>query len=340
MPAQELRFSNLPPEIKEHIYSHCDVGDLQAVACCSRKCYDSVQYLLWSCVEIPWRTFTFKTLPWKKARKKSLHTKRLSNLHFTRSLRFREDWCGNKTPQGSKRWNSLSQHFKRVLEQCDPSRLVRISLDRVVADEGLVWMCSMLSGVEEMHLNCCYHITDDGWAQLQHLKRLRKLSIRNCEVRDTSIHQLLLVEQLKELRLEQCLQVTCKGLNLITSLVGIEKLTFSYNWHIEPQVYRNFTKLHKLIDLDVRYTNVDDEMLKCLVSLVTGLRTLTLRGCHNISDVGLNYLTVLTCLQDLDVSECSKVTVFGLSQLSALVKLRRLVINRPRTLLRIMLPVE
>lgn len=267
-----------------------------------------------------------------------MHTRRLANLHFTRFLRFREDWCG-KSP-GVRRWESVAHHFKRVLQQCDPVRLVRIYLDRVVADEGLLWISHMLVAIEEMYLNCCYHITDEGWAQLKHLKRLRKLSIRNCEVRDTSILKLLHIEQLKEFRLDQCLQVTCKGLNLITSMLHLEKLTFSYNWHIEPHVYHNFAKLDKLVDLDLRYTNVDDGMLECLIVAVTGLRTLILRGCHNISDAGLAHLTLLKWLEELDVSECSKVTVFGLTQLSTLIQLRRLVINRPRTMLRIMLPIE
>jgi len=333
-----LGFSSLPPEIKEHIYKHCDVRDLCTVARCSKTCYSSVQYLLWSCVEIPWRTFAFKTLPWRKAKKKSMHTRRLGNLKFTRFLRFREDWCDK--PPGVRRWTSVAEHFKRVLQQCDPGRLVRIYLDRVVADEGLLWTCQLLSGIEEMYLNCCYHITDTGWAQLAQLKRLRKLSIRNCEVRDTSIHELLRIRELKELRLDQCLQVTCKGLKLVSQMSHLEKLTFSYNWHIEPPVYHSFAKLRKLVDLDLRYTNVDDGMLKCLVGTLVALKTLILRGCHNISDVGIAHLTSLKWLEELDVSECSKVTVFGLSQLSTLIQLRRLVINRPRTILRIMLPVE
>jgi len=324
-------FCYLPPEMKEHIYDYCNLNDLRNIACCSTRCYDSVQYLLWSCVEIPWRTFSFKTLPWKKAKKKSMHLRRLSNLKFTHFLRFREDWCGKLS--GEKRWTCVADHYKRVLDNCDPSKLVKIYLDRVIADQGLVWTCHQLYMLEEIYLNCCYHVTDQGWKQLASLKQLRKLSIRNCEVRDSSIQRLLTINQLKELRLDQCLLVTRIGLRLISSLSQLEKLTFSYNWHIEANVYESFAKLRKLVDLDLRYTNVDDCVLECLIKAVPGLKSLTLRGCHNISDVGLTHLSSLSLLEELDVSECSKVTVLGLCELTALITLKKLVINHPRTML-------
>jgi len=261
-----------------------------------------------------------------------MHLRRLSNLKFTQFLRFREgERCGKLS--SVKRWTNISDHFKRVLENCNPDKLVKICLERVIVDQGLMWTCHLLHRLQEIYLNCCYHITDQGWKQLSTLKHLKKLSIRNCEVRDSSIQKLLSIKQLKELRLDQCLQVTRVGVKLISSMSELQKLTFSYNWHIEAKMYLSFTTLSCLLELDLRYTNVSDCMLESLVKEVTGLKALTLRGCHNISDEGLSHLSVLGVLEELDVSECSKVTVFGLLQLTALITLRKLVINRPRTML-------
>ena len=326
-------FVQLPQELKECIYSFCKLCDLRNVACCSKASYMSVQYIIWHCVEIPWRSFGNMILPWKIARKKLIRSRRLSNLKFTNYLRFREDWCGSLT--GEKRWTRVANHYKKIIENCNPNRLVTIYIDRVIVDQGLIWTCHLLYMLQEIYLNCCYHITDHGWQHLTTLKQLRKLSLRNCEIRDSSIKKMLGIKQLKEFRLDQCLQVTCTGLKLISTLTQLEKLTFSYNWHIEANVYQYFSRLHKLVDLDLRYTNISDCMLECITKTMMNLKGLNLRGCHNISDAGLAHLTILLCLEELDVSECSKVTVVGLSQITTMVMLSKLIINRRRTLIMI-----
>ena len=60
-----------------------------------------------------------------------------------------------------------------------------------------------------------------------------------------------------------------------------------------------------LNNLDIGYTNVDDEGLLAITRSCTGLKTLNVHSCTSITDEGFASLSSLASLEELDVSGTS-----------------------------------
>ena len=71
-------------------------------------------------------------------------------------------------------------------------------------------------------------------------------------------------------------------------------------------------------ELDLRETRVTDALLRDVATTFTGLTSLKLPGCSDITDAGLAHLAQLTGLTSLDLAWCEDITDAGLKHLAQL----------------------
>src|SRR5205814_1177394 len=81
-----------------------------------------------------------------------------------------------------------------------------------------------------------------------------------------------------------------------------------------------------LININLSYCNIQDDMLKCFSNLVN-LKKIKLSCCENVTDCGIFYLGKNVYLKKINLSFCKKITDQGLCYFSALRNLMNLNIS-------------
>ena len=88
-------------------------------------------------------------------------------------------------------------------------------------------------------------------------------------------------------------------------------------------LFKDFGKLHNLLELNLKYTFINDSILSDICEMLVVLKVLNIRGCTNVTDTGLAHLIKLKSLEELDISGCFKITNYGLRHLGALITLKK-----------------
>ncbi len=163
-------------------------------------------------------------------------------------------------------------------------------------------------------------VPDAGLANLEGLRQLQSLNLKNTEVTDAGIEHLKGLTKLQSLNLEGTL-VTDAGLEHLQGLAQLQSLSLE-GTRITDAGLEHLKGLSQLESLSLCITKTDVEL-----ALRQGMSPLELQNVLNtqmeIADAGLVHLEGLTQLQSLDLS-CTKVAGAGLAHLKGLTKFRRL----------------
>ena len=132
----------------------------------------------------------------------------------------------------------------------------------------------------------CRRLTDEAVINISHLLGVEALSLDGCRcLTDRSLAALADMYGLRRLGLSQCDLITDSGLEQLENLEGLEELSLGWCRQVSDQGIDSLTLHHG------RKSN---------------LRILRLARCP-ITDVGVEYLTRLSALEELDLNGCSGV---------------------------------
>ena len=166
-----------------------------------------------------------------------------------------------------------------------------------------------LTGVEELNLYACEHISDTSLAHLRHWKNLRRLNLRGTDITDTGLAYVASHRHLEALDISVT-QVTDNGMEHLAELTKLRELTLGAN---------------KITEFGLH-----------VLELLPNLKKLSLSGLQMrnsgfwsvaVTDLDIDVITQLDQLEHLDAADL-KLTDLGVRKLAALRRLRFLDLSR------------
>ena len=119
-------------------------------------------------------------------------------------------------------------------------------------------------------------------------------------VADEHVRLVVSFPSLRSVSLARCASVT--DISPLQSLTALTKLNLCYCNLISGSGFTCLSSLTSLQELNVRFTDINDEGLAGLSRMSPALTKLNLSWCRSISGSGFGCLSSLTSLQELDVS--------------------------------------
>lgn len=294
---------DLPPELRERIFLFLKVCDLKHIACCSKEYYGFVQHLIWRDLFLTWKFLNRHCMDMP------------SNLKYTNGLSFSYGWSPHTEVPS---WDQISSNYTRVLKNCSDNQLKQLSIEGDIPDKALQITVENLPNLQELTLYLIQNNSYNGWKSLTNLHCLRKLSIHHCRIDDGSINAIIKIPKLRWLQLKACKGFRDKSLKYISSMTQLQKITLSHNRDVTNNGMVYFSKLTNLVELDLKYTDLNDSVLEKFCTCLKNLKTLDISECQNITDSGLYNLPRLKMLRNLNISGCTQVTDPGLTLVSTL----------------------
>ena len=166
-----------------------------------------------------------------------------------------------------------------------------------------------LTGIEELNLYACEHISDTSLAHLRHWKNLRRLNLRGTDITDTGLAYVASHHHLEALDISVT-QVTDNGMEHLAELTELRELTLGAN---------------KITALGLH-----------VLQLLPNLKKLSLSGLQMrnsgfwsvaVTDLDIDVITQLDQLEHLDAADL-KLTDLGVKKMAALRRLRSLDLSR------------
>jgi len=147
---------------------------------------------------------------------------------------------------------------------------------------------------------------------------LHLLDLGRCsrQVRDADLGLVRQLSGLTELDLPSCDCLSGRGLAALAPLSRLAALSLRRCSALTAEGVSGLSRLTQLTSLDLGHAgSVDDALVEALAAAMAGLRTLSLQGCHAVTDAGLRAAARITGLTALDVSQCLAVTGAGVAGL-------------------------
>jgi Leucine-rich repeat (LRR) protein len=183
--------------------------------------------------------------------------------------------------------------------------------DAPLSDDDLAGLSAL--PLEDLTLERCFNITDEGLRHFQSLPALRTLALRDIAVLGPGLTHLAQLPELRTLRLRQT-GIRDESLPLLEKLPHLERLDLVQAL-ITDEGLSAIGKLRTLAQLDLEANQLSDAGVAHLAGL-ENLRTLGLAGNEGLTDQSFQALTSLPMLTSLDLSGTA-VTEQGLTALKA-----------------------
>jgi Leucine-rich repeat (LRR) protein len=200
-----------------------------------------------------------------------------------------------------------------------------------ISDAGLVYI-SQMPKLEILCLGGMKNITDEGITYLTKMPSLRKLDIASSQVTDRGLEYLSQIKTLECLELPRDQKgITDRGLEYLGRLTNLKHLSISRIHFNDPKMNKEYytdrgleylSRCSELEELNIGSIGITDAGVEHIVRL-TGLKSLGLFGCDNVTDSGFAKLTALKLLESLTAFN-NDITIAGLNRLGSLSSLKRL----------------
>lgn len=200
--------------------------------------------------------------------------------------------------------------------------LETLELSKKITDSGMLHL-SHLTNLHALHFWGCEQVTDLALSYLSALSALRSLSLPS-QITDRGLSHLSSLRSLENLTCHSTC-ITGEGLSHLIGLTALRTLNFRWGRQLTDTGLSHLSAVTTLRTLSLSYSwKITDTSLSHL-SVLTDLRSLDLTSCNKITDRGMVYLRVLSNLTHLDLSQHpvigSNITDNGLQQLSVLTAL-------------------
>jgi len=142
-------------------------------------------------------------------------------------------------------------------------------------------------GLENLQLQGCIGISDQGLEAVAQLKSLRELNLKHCKHAGDDGLQALAASlfQLTSLSLQGMAGVTNKGVGHLSTMTSLRELELQFCWQFSEDALCQLTGCNQLSYLNLMYSwqGVTDAALETLISGMPCLVSLNVLGCHRLS---------------------------------------------------------
>ncbi len=161
-------------------------------------------------------------------------------------------------------------------------------------------------------LECSGTQIDNGSiATFPSFRRLRRLGVARCQIRDEDLKSIGKCRNLDHLELGDN-SIGDKGVGYLKELTKLQDLGLT-NTLISNSALRDIGRFKTLTSLNLTGTNIDDDGLPCLVGL-QDLQSLTLTGCRGISNASLNTILAFPKLENIEIHK-TRIKIDGYQRL-------------------------
>ena len=211
-------------------------------------------------------------------------------------------------------WIELASNYRKILSYCDCNRLTKLDIVGVIGSHGINQTVDILCNLQQLSMSDISLISSNGWLNLIKLIHLKKLSLLNCVIQDSSVEEIIAATKLEEIILNQC---SLREISLvhISHAVQLKRVTISHNSYIPGSSFKVLSTLTNLVQLNLKYTYIDDIALSNICMSWKNLKILNLHGSINITDSGLYSVSNLQSLKELNINMCTNITNLGFSYL-------------------------
>lgn len=201
-----------------------------------------------------------------------------------------------------------------------------------------------LKNLKHLDLSLCTHITSENWQTLafaeslqvlfldqthfsdlkiiSNLRNLVKLDLSRCPITDDGIKYLANLENLKQLRMNFCKDLSDLGLKEIALLDKLKTLKIRDCPKVTGKFFKDAKEFSCLQTLDIAHCDISDDFFENL-KIFQNLKKLLLDSCVNLTNVGFKKIANLKNLEVLGLSN-TNISSEGLEGIAALPNLREL----------------
>ena len=317
---------DLPEEMREKIYNYCWVWELVNLACCSKTHYNSVLYILWDAIRIPWDSMESGSL---------IMCKPMEHLKFTKTLSFYSVDHESLTYTSEDEENKeLLETNKLILNKCNPKRLERMHFNCPSKYIHMIKLpCQMFA--DNLREVTFRNLQSDRsiWKNISYLHFLQKLNIEDCVFKDNNIKHISKAKTLKELNLLWNVGIHEEGIEYISNLSELRKIALNGDdlRCMNTNAFKQLWKLENLTDLSLECSSINDEILCFLCSHLKHLERLSIAGCKQVTDTSIrNLCTKTSIIKSLNINH-TNITDTALSEINNLRGLQKLYMRNTTT---------
>ena len=300
----------LPGEVRQYIWSYCDKRSLKVLSVCCKQMYTEVKPFVWKRVEVSWQALDGIT--------KELVKKPHPNLKFISCLVL-------GAPSASSDRNLslgyLTYGFGSFLERCD--RLKSLTISRFLAADGPRLVSEVLPQLENLEMTDMKFGAGD-LKPLVGLHQLKSLTLRACLIQEIDWEVIWQLESLEHLTMtKEDLPPDYDDWFPHGGFSLKNLLSLKYFYSAEScELYSCIAKTcMKLESLDLIGSDIQDSDMLNLCSLPC-LKSLSLTKAHQITDLGISYLSNISCLERLQVGFCVSLSPCCLEHIAKIETLR------------------
>ena len=309
----EEPFSVFPFKIRSRFYNLCGKRDLKNLTLCNKWLRDDVVPVLWSNIEVRWKSIEEFTLASLK--------KGNSNMKFVSKLKF-DNYISTQ--------DYFRYKFALFLQSCDPERLTSIEFRDFIPRGAIRWMAEIPLQLEHLAFNS----VKADWECLPLLSTtLKSLIIRPfySDSMEEHLAGIWTMEQLEFLELDYNWKHSSS--DDLTSgqefkLKNLVRLELSFNRATDAflsTIAATCVKLENLaLGSVVDVTGVTDLGISALAHHRQTLKHLTLNQCPGITDESMKCLSKLPALEYLQLFHCDNLKSRCLRFISEIKSLKHL----------------
>ena len=291
----------LPCEVRRHIWNHCDKPSLKVLSLCSKSLYAEVNPFVWKRVEISWQALEDIT--------KDLIKNPHPNLHLISCLvlgapRRNTSLRARKLPAGY-----IGFGFVSFLQRCE--QLKSLTITHFLPADGLRLVSEIPPQLQNLELKGNdTEIRDGDLKPLFGLRQLKSLTIEKCSIQKSDWNVIWQLESLEHLTMTEVSPpedsegfIPGGGFRLN----NLRSLTF-FGSAESSELYLCISQTSvKLESLDLTWSSIQDSDILNL-SRLSQLKSISLFGACQITDLGITHLTNLSCLEQLQVGFCTRLS--------------------------------
>ena len=306
-----IDLSILPCEVRQYIWSYCDKPSLKVLSVCCKWFYAEVKPFIWKRVDLSWQFLEGVTKEFIKNADLNLQLISCLILGVSKvsSPTDPDPSCGK-----------LSFGLVRFLDRCE--RLKSLTISHILPADGLYLVCESLPQLEKLELSGITLRAGDLEPFLG-LLQLKSLLLRQCSIQKSDCDIIWQLESLEHLTLTHstppgfCDNIPRGGFRL-KNLLSLQFLETVESVELYSCIAKTSVKLE---NLRLPWSSIQDsDMLK--LTRLPRLKYVSLFGADQISDLGISYLSNLSCLERLEISACERLSPHCLADIGKIQTLR------------------
>ena len=298
----------LPCEVRQYIWSYCRKSSLKVLSVCCKQMYAEVKPLIWKRVEVSWESLEGIT--------KDLIKKPHPNLRLISCLVL-DSRSQSASSLRNLSWGYLTFGLGSFLERCE--RLKSLTITRFLSADGPRLVSTILPQLQNLEMTDITLRAGD-LKPLFGLLQLKSLKLSYCSIQKSDWDVVWQLESLEHLTVTHCstpASVDCVRLKNLLSLDFFEIVE-------SRELYSCIAwESVKLESLDLGSSSIQDSDILS-VSRLPRLKYISLYGADQVTDLGISYLTHISCLERLRISACYRLSPHCLVDVAKIQTLRRL----------------